>query len=409
MKLRYYLFPLSLFLVSCSSDDMTDDAICSYPPASSSMLSPEAQFPDIDNSTLLSTTEARAAWQVLQKLDPEKALQLGSLQITDEQYAELKTFVDDNFKADTQYDTYRNIFSWIVKNIKYANDGDAYLNPYDVFIYKRCVCQGYANLLKTMCLTQGIPCLIANGWLSTLGGHAWNYVYADGEWYVSDPTNNNQYKASNYTAYQSKLIPQQFDVVLFEDEHFTYNFQDKQLNVYTVKPTTDSYVVVPYSVNGLRITSFYPSQALPPSVENLYLGRNVTSLGEYPSGLASYTNHVTAIYIDSKNQKLASYNGVVYKKPASNVPYFIPNGIRRLELRPMLTMGKNVVSWLDNVEEIVIAEGTKKIEDYAVEACPNLKRVYIPESVTYIAPNAFYNCGDYEIVNFTTGITEVTR
>lgn len=409
MKLRYYLFPLSLFLVSCSSDDMTDDAICSYPPASSSMLSPEAQFPDIDNSTLLSTTEARAAWQVLQKLDPEKALQLGSLQITDEQYAELKTFVDDNFKADTQYDTYRNIFSWIVKNIKYANDGDAYLDPYDVFIYKRCVCQGYANLLKTMCLTQGIPCLIANGWLSTLGGHAWNYVYTDGEWYVSDPTNNNQYKASNYTAYQSKLIPQQFDVVLFEDEHFTYNFHDKQLNVCTVKPTTDSYVVVPYSVNGLRINSFYPSQALPPSVENIYLGRNVTSLGEYPSGLASYTNHVTAIYIDSKNQKLASYNGVVYKKPASNVPYFIPNGIRRLELRPMLTMGKNVVSWLDNVEEIVIAEGTKKIEDYAVEACPNLKRVYIPESVTYIAPNAFYNCGDYEIVNFTTGITEVTR
>ena len=75
----------------------------------------------------------------------------------------------------------------------------------------------------------------------------------------------------------------------------------------------------------------------------------------------------------------------------------------------MRIMDKNVVSWLDNVEEIVVAQGTTRIEDYAVERCPNLKRVYVPESVNYIAPNAFYNCGEPEIVRFTTGITEVTK
>ena len=410
MKLRYYLLPLSIFLVSCSSDDVSDSALLPSDSSSSApMFSPEAQFPSSDGSSLLSTTTARAVWQILGKYDPQKALQLGQLKITDEQYAEIKSFVDENLKADTQYDTYRNIFTWIVKNIKYAYDGDAYLEPYDVFTYKRCVCQGYANLLKTMCLTQGIPCLIANGSLSNLGGHAWNYVYADGQWYVSDPTNNNQYKASSYTSYQAKLIPQQLDLVLFEDEHFTYKFQYNQLNVNSVKPTSDSYVVVPFGIEGLRITCFALDKALPSSVEHLYLGSNITSFGDYPSDLTSYTPHLTNIYVDTKNSKFVTYNGVVYKRPSSTTPYFIPGGIRRLELRPMRIMEKNVIAWLDNVEEIVIAQGTTRIEDYAVEGCPNLKTVYIPESVTYIAPKAFYNCGDYEIVHFTTGITEVTR
>ena len=408
MKLFYYIFPFSILLASCT-DEATDGIDSSQEqPSSSVMLSPEAVFPSADGSSQLSSTAARAAWQVIQKVDPISVLQMGDLQITDEQYAEIKQFVDDNFKADTQYDTYRNIFTWITKNITYANDGVAYLDPYDVFVYKRCVCQGYANLLKTMCLTQGIPCLIANGWYSTLGGHAWNYVYADDTWYVSDPTNNGQYVASSYTSYQNKLIPLTFDVAVFEDENFAYSFYDSQLNVSVVKPTTNSYVVVPFSVNGLRITSFQPTQALPDNVEQLYLGSNIATLGDYPSGLNAFTTHLQQVFVDSKNSKLVSYNGVVYKRLSSTTPYFIPAGIRRLELRPIRIMQKNTISWLDNVEEIVIAQGTTRIEDYAVEGCPNLKRVYVPESVTYIAPNAFYNCGEPEITRFTTGITEVT-
>ena len=58
-------------------------------------------------------------------------------------------------------------------------------------------CQGYANLLRTMCHTQGIPAFNANGELVPLGGHAWDYVCADSVWYVSDPTNNAQYKMAD--------------------------------------------------------------------------------------------------------------------------------------------------------------------------------------------------------------------
>ena len=147
-------------------------------------------FPEPDASVAFGSNTAQAVWQILQKVDPKQATVMGETQISDAQYAEIKTFVDTNLKDETDYKTYHNIFQWIVKNVTYANNGDAYLDPYDVFKYKRCICQGYANLLKTMCLTQGIPCFVANGWLSTIGGHAWNYVYAGGDWYVSDPTND---------------------------------------------------------------------------------------------------------------------------------------------------------------------------------------------------------------------------
>ena len=76
----------------------------------------------------------------------------------------------------------------------------------------------------------------------------------------------------------------------------------------------------------------------------------------------------------------------------------------------MEVMDKNTLSWLDNLEEVVVADGTKRIEAYAIEACKNLKRVYVPESVTYIDNDAFYNCGtDVQIIRggINSGIHEV--
>lgn len=332
---------------------------------------------------------------------------MGETQISDAQYAEIKTFVDANLKDETDYKTYLNIFQWIVKNVTYANNGDAYLAPYDVFKYKRCICQGYANLLKTMCLTQGIPCFVANGWLSTIGGHAWNYVYAGGDWYVSDPTNDHYYKAANVDAYKNELIPLRMDFSLFEDDACIYNFLNGALNVSEVKNTDASVVTIPYSINGLRVTSFQPNVKLPENVSTLIIGANISTFGDSPSSLNWACGNLEEVVVDPRNNDFDSYKGVVYLRANDAYPYFIPAGIRRIELRPMKVMDKNVITMLDKLEEIVIADGTERIEDYAVENCPNLKRVYVPSSVTYISSDAFSKCGNYEIIRTTTGIHNV--
>ena len=72
--------------------------------------------------------------------------------------------------------------------------------------------------------------------------------------------------------------------------------------------------------------------------------------------------------------------------------------MKRLELMPMEVMEKNTVYNQEGLQEIVIAKGTKSIEAWAVENCPNLKVAYIPES-TQVDENAFYSVHkDFRIV-----------
>lgn len=410
MKLSYLILPAALLFAGCQTDSSDDNfTICPAPASTPSIKSATGiEYPQPDGSQALSTNGAQAVWQILQKIDPKQALEMGETEITDAQFAEIKDFVDKNLKeGNDYYKTYRNIFEWITKNVSYAWSDPAYLKPYEVFKYKRCVCQGYANLLKTMLLTQGIPCFIANGWLVPAGGHAWNYVYADGEWYVSDPTNNAEYEASSLSTYQSKLVPIRMDFTLFEDDQFTYNYQESRLNVQSVKITADESVTVPYSVSGLQISSFQPTEEIPSSITQLIVGRNITTFGNNPESLIHQCPLLEAVEVDPQNSELESYKGVVYYK-GQEYPYYVPAGIRRVELRPMEVMDKNTLYYLDNLEEIVVADGTKRIEDYAVERCPNLKRIYVPSSVTYISPEAFAECGNYEIIRTTTGIHEVT-
>lgn len=104
-----------------------------------------------------------------------------------------------------------------------------------------------------MCHTQGIPCACVNGDLVPLGAHAWNYVYVDGDWYVSDATNGHDYKAADLSSYENSLIPQRMDFVVLEDDKCEYTYENRYLNVKSIKPTTSTSFTVPYSVNGLRV------------------------------------------------------------------------------------------------------------------------------------------------------------
>ena len=416
MKLFHYLLPAALLLAGCSTD-LTDisDVQPTVPGVkdNAAAYNPEL-FAQPDGSPRAnSTSEARGFGDLISKMDPKQATTLGQLVITPEQYDEIKTFVDENLADSTsQYQTYRNIFDWIYKEMTYANDGQAYLDPYDVFTYKRCVCQGYANLLRTMCHTQGIPAFNSNGDLVPLGGHAWDYVYADSVWYVSDPTNYMQFKMTDYTSYYKKLVPYAADLTLYSNDELDGNYRYGHFNVDKVKSCPNSYFVVPFSLGGFRLTCFCISAPLPKNVTQIYIGRNIETFGEYPTEMNRYMPNVEEIFVDPKNTKLSTFGGAVYQGKVSKIcaPYYVPVSTRKLTLKALKTVEKNTITDLEKLEELHFSEGTKTIESYAVKSCPNLKRVYIPETVQNIATDAFYRCGDnVEIIRVPTGIHEVTK
>lgn len=356
-------------------------------------------FAEPDKSKALNGTPAENLKALFEATGPGVITSLGRINITDDQYQEIATFTTNLVKNKTsQTEQYREIFRWIVSNVRYElSDND----PYAVFINKKAVCEGYANLLTVMCHTQGIPAVLINGYLSTpsmWGGHAWAYVCTDGVWEVSDPTNGGSYPMKN-TGNYTHLIPSEADVDLFADNCAIYRYYNYALNVHEVT-SNENPLVLPYSVGGFVISSFNPAVDLPEEIAEIYIGRNITTFGEtYNMSLTTRGTNLLAIYVDESNTSLMDYKGVVYRKNGDEAQlYYIPGGMPFIELMPMDKVEKNTIYNHYSVEEIYFPKGTKRVENYAVENCPKLKRVYVPADAV-VDGNAFYNVpSDVEVI-----------
>lgn len=399
MKRLYSIFTfcvLYTFLASCSSgNDNPSQPENEKPSGVTAIVPPSGNFATDDGAAKSSGTPARDVSNFLTKTGAQVIKGLGSIEIEDDQYQEIKDFTDNLVKdAKSDKDKYDQIFKWIKDNISYAQ---SYVdnNPYPVFKTHTAICQGYANLLTVMLHSQGIAAVNANGMLNPIGGHAWNYVYLD-QWYVSDPTNKKDYRMSDFASY-TDLIPLSLDInALFEDDNFVFNYQEGHLNLSQVKQS-GKQLTVPFSTNGFRVTCFNPNVALPSSVEELYIGINIQSLGEGIIGLNQYAPTVKHAYVDTKNAKMSSYGQVVYRYGASE-PLYVPAAATAIQLKGVSTLGKNFLKDHAKVETVIITSGTKELEAYAIENCPNLKKAYVPKAAK-IDSNAFAGVhSDFEII-----------
>jgi hypothetical protein len=407
LKAHYLMLAMaaSTALAACEAENIVEQT---------SAISTETYFAptfaEPDKSKQLNGSPAENLKALFEATGPEIITSLGRINITDEQYQEIATFTTNLVKSkNSQTEKYRDIFRWIVSNVKYElSDND----PYAVFTNKKAVCEGYANLLTVMCHTQGIPAVLINGYLSTpsvWGGHAWAYACTDGVWEVSDPTNGGSFPMKN-TGNYTHLIPSEADVDLFTDDCAIYRYYNYTLNVHKVT-TNSNPLIVPYSVGGFVISSFNPAVDLPEEITEIYMGENITTFGEtYNMSLTTRGTNLQAIYVDEANASLMDYKGIVYRKNGDEAQlYYIPGGMKFIELMPMEKVEKNTIYNHMAVEEICFPEGTKQIESYAIENCPKLKRVYIPTDAE-IASNALYNCPkDVEIIRgVPSGITNIT-
>lgn len=406
MKHLYLLFTVAITLLfhACSNDYERMELTPEDGPAQISV------YPEKDNSDELSGTTCSMVRTILQNVaSNDFAKTLGNIEITNSQYKEIAEFTDDLVKdCATDFEKYDAAYKWIVNNIKYVYrwvDN----RPYAVFTTKEAICQGYADLLTVMMHTQNIPCFTINGELYQpgyadwyLGGHAWNYVYAD-SWYISDPTNGSSSIISATTSY-AHLRPTTITIPIYEDDICKYNFNESQLCVYGVKANT-AQVTIPYSVNGIKVTSLNIQEDLPDEVREIYIGSNIKTLGTSSIGLSSYASNVEALYVDHENEYLESYSNVIYSKNGSDYTMLVvAPKVTSIELKAIETFDKeSKLKNLQNLETITFVQGTKTIGAWTVEYCPNLHTVYVPEE-TVIEENAFTGVAShFKIVrsNFT--------
>lgn len=401
MKLRYAIYSLAaaaLFMTACTNENEAFD----LETENSAMQQQKVTFPEDDGSKLLSGKTYIMVRTILQNATSyDFAKTLAKIQITKEEYNEIAAFTTELVSScKNNKEKYDAAFKWITTNVKYAQ-GWVDNNPYPVFKNKEAICQGFADLLTVMMHSQGIPCFTINGELYNpgsewyLGGHAWNYVYtgAEGttnikEWYVSDPTNSGNFGIGATSSY-GHLRPTIITIPVYEDENFQYNFEDSQLNIFSIK-SKEAQVVIPFSVNNLKITSLNPQRTTPEEVKEIYIGKNITSLGNNFVGLSVHAAKVEQFYIDPENSVLESFSNVIYKKNGGNYEmYLIAPQATSIELKPIEYFDKeSKLKNLENLESVVFVPGTKSIGAWTVEYCPKLHTAYIPED-TKVEDGAF--------------------
>ncbi len=350
-------------------------------------------FPVEDDSKPLIGSKAAQFKVVLEKTDLSHVV-MESTRITEEEYLEIKEFTDELVRTAGQGNVYLTLFDWVKKNIKYDySDND----PYLVFKNRKGVCQGYANLLKVMCLTQGIPSLVVLGDLGEYRAHAWNYTYAYGKWTVGDPTNGGNFDMENLASYENWLIPSITDITVYEDENFAYGYS-YGINVKAIKANREK-ITIPFGVMGYQVGMLNPQFVIPEGIRDIYIGSNIRNFGLYGGAMLDRNAPLLKnVFVVGNNPELEDYEGIVYGKQ-EEIPCLIPAGKEVIKFKSAKSITKNILSRHQAVKEIYFGEGTGKIESYAVEDCPKLEKIYVPKA-TVIDENAFFNLNNAEVLRY---------
>ncbi|MDY5433771.1 leucine-rich repeat protein, partial [Bacteroides pyogenes] len=76
----------------------------------------------------------------------------------------------------------------------------------------------------------------------------------------------------------------------------------------------------------------------------------------------------------------------------TNIPLYIPGKVKRVELKPIKFVDNNLITRHNGLEELIFAEGTEEINDYAIENCPKLRTIWIPATLKQRGEKAFDGC-----------------
>lgn len=319
------------------------------------------------------------------------------LNITDSQYQTIRTFtLDLTEKYSSTKDKITAIYQWAKDpslKASVGEDAPADLeenDPYKVFKEKTGVCQGKANLCKTMLAAIDVPCIIVHGYWET-EGHAWDFVLCDGKWGIVDASMW-QISLDDPSDISSHYKTDSLEAVLYEKDGFEFTYYLGGIGAVGYTGNAER-LEIPESCNGYPVISiaaesqiYYEHSFQDTAAKELVLPATV-KYGIYLSDYeirSFYSKSLESISVDENNPVFASYDGILYSKDYSRI-YSIPANISEITLKPIEIMEKNTLTNLSNLRILKIGEGTKELEEDAIENCEHLEKVYIPDSVTTIA------------------------
>lgn len=296
------------------------------------------------------------AWTLINKYadpdyfltDPERNA------ITDAQFEELRqAALQAVAGCTTQYEKIKAIMAFVADRTyydyyAYYNNKPSYWSPYEVYEQKRAMCSGYAKLMRTLCISIGIPCMDLEG-----HAHEYNAVYdsENAKWIFADAT---WCSSNSYTVDK-------------EWEYHGYSYRCFDLTPEEIAELSSHQI---YRIDGLLKGGLYYSL-----IPSKWLR------GDWYFELAAVKN---------KNIRQVKCGGF--------------EDIDVLEVND----GAGVFADCTLLEEADLSQtGITVIESRLFLNCTSLKTVKLPKTLTMIY-GAFENCTSLEKVDLSqTGITEL--
>ena len=151
-------------------------------------------------------------------------------------------------------------------------------------------------------------------------------------------------------------------------------------------------IIIPDNVTTIESTAFRYSNTL----KSIYIGKGVNSLS--PTFKASGNIYGTLdITIDEENPYYKIEGNLILTKDGKEVVTYLKNVQSQIIPEGVEKLGSNALRSL-NATEIILPSTLKEIEEGAISGCTGLTEIEIPSSVVTIATNAFDGCSNLEEV-----------
>ena len=367
-----------------------------------------------------------------------------ALETTDEgQLAELTEFVEKaTAGSETDYEKMKAISKAICEIVYYdwnylGGITTTFVSPYDVFVNRRTVCEGYARLTRELFTIVGIPTyfILANnhGYNMAYDRDNEKWIFIDNTWACTtqEGTRFNEFyfdfplhficgSKGNHEIYND------FDFVI---DNVTYTlvlpdvagkaWLDMGNWYFQVKDVSDEAETINIldNIKGINVTSIGEDAFRDcKNLKSVTIPDTVTSIGNWAfsgcTSLASITipdsvtnmgwsafKDCTLLTSVTISDSLTSINSSTFNGCTSLTSIIIPNGVT--------SIGNNAFYNCESLASIIIPDTVTRIHNFAFQNCKNLESITIPDSVTNIDNAVFYGCTSLKSITLPDGIKSI--
>ncbi len=172
-----------------------------------------------------------------------------------------------------------------------------------------------------------------------------------------------------------------------------------------VNSETDGQLIL---LDGLKTIGSYAFQNLT-KITSIVVPDSVTSIGQYAFSGCSTLESITVPFTGTSATS-PSYFYYIFGSSS-----YVPGTLKNITITGGTTIPNNAFEYLSNVESITIPTKVTSIGSYAFCGCTKLKRLNsttdgvfnLPESITQIGSQTFYNCDGITKITIPAGVTSI--